>query len=81
MKIFKCCANCAHGIKAAVPPRPNSYISQERINELKQFNATKRHCIAVYNPRTYDAFERRHCKGFEPRRLFEKEAYYTPVVP
>ncbi len=81
MKIFKCCVNCANGVKAPVPKRPNAYISQGRIDELKLFNATKRHCIAVYNPRIYNAFERRHCKGFELRRLWDGETYYMPPVP
>jgi hypothetical protein len=80
MKVFKCCLNCAAGVKVAVPKQPNAVISQERIDELNRFNATKRFCIAVNNPRIYNARERRYCKGFEPRRLFDGESYYAPLA-
>ena len=79
MKVFKCCINCQHAMMGAVPKKPTERCTQDHIDRVNRFNATKRFCGKCWGDRRYNAFERRWCKGFEARRLYGNESYHVPA--
>ena len=71
-KPFKCCYNCNAGIMYSDVKEIGLEYLQKRVDA---FNATQRFCGNHYNNPAYKAFEKRYCKGFEPRTYGE---FYEP---
>ena len=63
----KCCYNCVHGMKYAVPANKDS----ENYKYITELNAHKRVCGAIYRQPSYLMYEKRHCKNFEEREYLK----------